>query len=215
MNGEKKKLVIVGALFFLMIGVGVFQFTKSDGSKAATSTKVKSDDKAVAVTEKKADDSGPKNPQVAALLPKRDPFKTEPIGDGPRIDPVPPTSSPAANSQQSRPLTRPSILGAGPDPMVGKLPDPSRQVPPLNPAAGSQPGMPKEEVKPMFTLNGVLIGERTVAVISDSEGHQRMVAVGAKLDKETRVVSIQKNKVTIRTGNRTTTLSAGGNDNGK
>ena len=49
-----------------------------------------------------------------------------------------------------------------------------------------------------YTLKGVLVGKKPMAVFEDDNGNQRLVPLGGSLDGDSKVVGIEKGKVRIR-----------------
>ena len=62
------------------------------------------------------------------------------------------------------------------------------------PGAGSAPVL---EVKPQFVVKGVLLGRKPIAVLEDSNGNQRLVALGGSIDGDTRIVAIEEGGITV------------------
>ncbi len=218
MKDDKKKLIVLGALIAVMLGVGAFSFLNG-GSPPPAPVSVKTDEeKDDASKAAKVDaDGNPivgeegeplKNPQYAmADLPQRDPFAERPI-DGERVTPVEPShgtlpkSAPKANRPVAqRPSAGPSIP---PFDISGQLPT----------AGGSVTISPSGPDPSQFgyTVSGTMTGgSKKIAVFTDSNGNQRMVPEGGSLDGDSKVVAIDKGSVTIEHRGKKQRLSLGGN----
>lgn len=183
---DKKKVIIIAALGLLLVGVGAFQFLP--GSSAPTPT-TKPAKKVEPV--QKAEDEGPKNPEVANALPERDPFE----------GPEPPDPAGKINANASKPPKRqPSALPGTIMPAKGpELPKPGETL------------IPTEAPPFGFSVAGTVVGEHSVAVFRDAQGRQRLVREGDALDADTQVVSIQKSEVTVVFRGKQLHLKTGGN----
>ncbi|HWA83342.1 MAG TPA: hypothetical protein VG820_07920 [Fimbriimonadaceae bacterium] len=191
---DNKKLIVVVALALVIVCVGVFQFLSSGSPAPAKS--VKKDSKK-ASTDALADDT-PKNPLFAQNLPTRDPFQA----------PASVTTPPQA--QQQKPIQPPTDSG--------------QRVPTLPPLQIDKQGgfgnaplsvQPVPEAKFAFTVSGVMLGTKPMAVFTDAQGNQRLVMLGGSLDPDSTVVSIDKDAVTVRFHGKTLRLTVEGNPNAK
>ncbi len=195
---EKKKLAVVGVLFVLVIGIGAFQFVGgSEPPPAPPKSIVKKEDAADETLK-------PKNPSVAFPLTTRDPFEG-PSEPKPTVERV---------AERPQPRSKPEGSGLSGNGFKPVIPDQVAGVPTL-PGAGAAPVVHAEEHKFGYSIAGVLVGPQSVAVFKDSSGSQRMVKEGASLDGDTKVISIQKDKVVVSYRGKTLELTNGGNTSAK
>jgi hypothetical protein len=177
---EKKKLYVLIGLAVAMVAIGAFVFIPRGGSAQQAEPVVKkelppkaatdSTDGAVAMVQK--------NPGLADL-PARDPFAV----------PVPIV---APNIGRYTPPPN----GAGPKMLSGL----KGGIPGVTPGkGGTTTTQPTAPVIPPFTytISGVVIGPRPAVVFRDLQGNQMLVPQGAKLDGDTRVMSVGLKKVTV------------------
>lgn len=199
---DKKKLMIIGALGVVFLGVGVFQFTKGSTPPPAPAPVVKQDAKVDKDEDADGEQAKPEaqNTLVTGSYPARDPFKA--LVDS---NPPQPTMTPVAQPMPTRRTP------------VGRMPDfPIEKFSPLpgTPVAGGAGG----EVTPIkppapefgYKLAGVMLGKKPVAVFTDAQGAQRLVELGGSLDGDTRLLDIDRDHVVVRFKNQTKTLTLGG-----
>lgn len=210
-SNDKQKVLILGALFVVMIGVGAFTFMGSSGAAPAPVTAAEGEGSGVTPPEPSVVDgtgtaaaaAAATNPEaqpgvpVESLYAQRDPFK--PVDAKAESDLTPPL---AESTPPPAPPTKPArIATAAPlppmDPMGGSvqpLPGASGNVP----GPGQMPGMgaTNEPPKPSYRVSGVITGDRPMAVLEDSDGKQRLVKVGDRVDGR-RVVAIRRGKVVL------------------
>lgn len=222
---DKKKILILGALFAVMIGVGAFQFVKSGDPAPAAPAEKKSEETpagdASATAEPKSSpdesqggDKASGDPTVdpalivAAKLDPRDPFdgrkweKTEEVA--PSVPP--PAAAPKQPSSASRPPRGISGAGFRPAgvPIEGVLPEAGA------PVAGMPQGqLPSVEDFP-YVVSGTVSGDRPVVILTDPAGKQKIVPVGGQVDGDSEIVSISNGKVTVRHRGKTKTVPVGG-----
>ncbi len=202
-NNDKKKVIMLSTLGVLLLSVGAFQFigggtpaapeeSKEDATKAGMA-------QAEAATQAKSD-----NVFASAPLSQRDPFKPQ----------VPEKVDPNAVANQNKPAPTPTGLDPMhvPDPPMppmpggeGALPQPSN-----NPGEIAGNGAPNGEAGPSFRLSGVVIGDRSVALIQVEGGKQRAVRVGDVVSGQ-KVASISRRGVVLVGNGQRTTLSLKGN----
>jgi len=214
MKDDKKKVMILGVLFVVIIGVGAFTMLGGSSTPPPTPKSDKKED-AKTVADKAAADAAaeaPKNPLYAAELSQRDPFEPRTIaGDAPKQSAVnpPPAASPLPNPRGSRR----GHSGGG---SIGTVPPVSWNggaIPTANGMQGSigiSPAGPDPSAFG-YSVTGTLMGARPVAVFSDSQGNQRMVPVGGSLDGDSKVIAVEKGQVTISHRGKTLRLPLGGN----
>ncbi len=198
MMDEKKKVAVVGVLFVLVLGIGAFQFT--GGSEPPPVAKKVDDKKAELAKEEEA--KKPKNPTLAFDLSSRDPFEAP---EPPKI--VPP--APPADPVKQKPIRN---EGTTPFPPT----DFQRIPPPLPGRLSTNPAPPAtEEPKFGYTIAGVMLGSVPIVVFRDGSGAQRLVREGGALDGDTKVLSIQKGKVTVSFRGKPLELTNGGSASAK
>lgn len=205
MKDDKKKLMIIGALVLVMLCIGAFQFTKGSGPAAPPP----SDKKEVKDDGAKKDPEALKNPLLAAALPQRDPFKMPES-----LSPKPPEEPKVEDTP--KPLGNHSRTSSG-----GRIPE--GFIRPMNvegvdslPNANGNPTAQAMAEPPFpYQLSGVIVGHRPMAVFIDSQGNQRLIALGGALDGDTKVTAIEKGRVTVQHGGKTLQLTLGGNPSEK
>lgn len=198
MNKDNKKIIVVGALVMVLCAVGAFTMLGGGGSSAAPA-------KATATTtgSKDTKDAQPKvDPAQAAInnlignmsgygsSENRDPFAV-PAGAKKAVEapPIPPVQAPAP--EKAHRSTPPPRFDNGKP--WGQTPlDPAKQLP--------------TQIVPRFRVKGVLVGQKSVVVIEDSNGNQRLVPQGGQLDPTTRVTSIEKGQITVNENGKSKTL---------
>lgn len=204
---EKKKLIVIGALTVLMLGIGAFQIAKGSSHApapavvATTTGTAASGSDATSTTNKDDSQSAQQaNDLVKGSYPAHDPFK--PVVDAN----APPPAAPLQNT--SKPLTErvaknqlfPAFPGIRKD---GQLPVASAQggvTTPIKPPAPDYG----------YRLAGVLMGKKPAAVFVDAQGGQHLVELGGSLDGDTRLVDLDRGHVVLRVKDQTKTLTLGG-----
>ena len=206
---DKKKLMVLGAMGVVLLGIGAFQFVKSSGSQqpAAAPTPAVTSTPAGSATNtdgNKADDQTPpqQNDLVKGAYAYRDPFK--PLVDS---NPRPPSN-----------------------PMPTPAPQPGRRNEgiPNFPGIDKQGGLPNVvatnanngvtvPVKPPapefgYRLAGVIMGRKPAAVFIDAQGAQHLVQLGGSLDGDTRLVDLDRDHAVLRVKDQTKNLTLGGGD---
>lgn len=214
MKDDKKKMMILGVLALVMIAVGAFSFMGGGGAAATTevvaTTETPTDGTAGDGTEagvegeegaegiegvEGEEGSLPSEADGALALmplPVRDPF-TVPAGLDDRIQAAPPApvqQNPAPVSQSSNPQPPAMHAGNAPltPPMGGGLPSFGE---------GNEVSLPPVVAKPQYTVKGIILGTKPLAVFEDGDGNQKLVSVGGSVDGDTRVVAIDKGRVTV------------------
>jgi hypothetical protein len=208
---EKKKLIVIGALTVVMLGIGAFQIVKgSSHAPAAAPTAVASTAKTAssesdATSSTNKDDSQAAqqaNDLVKGSYPAHDPFKPLVDANG---------TPPAQNNLQTPPpatkLVRAPKSEAFPAFPISK--DPGQL-----PVASAQGGVttPIKPPAPEFgyKLAGVIMGKKPCAVFVDAQGAQHLVELGGSLDGDTRLVDLDRGHVVLRVKDQTKTLTLGG-----
>lgn len=219
MKDDKKKLMIVGILFVVILGVGVFQFTAGSApapaAQAVTPENAEKvykeaglDEKAKEVEAELKGEGDPMQKLYAMGMPARDPFqqtaanlapKPEPAKAQPQPQPQAPRS--ARRSGGGNGVTLPPF-----SPMQGSLPNVN-----VNPNGAGLPNVPNLVPEPGYTVSGVIRGPKNQAVITDSQGNQRLVTEGQSLDGDTKVVAIRDGAVVVQRKGKKETLNVGGN----
>lgn len=225
MNNDKKKMMVVGGLGLALVAIGAFQFIPKKspaptppaeaaaGTTASTGTAPTSDPANGKPKEGKKSDDPQRDELIAMIqpLPQRDPFspqsnelETKPT------NPVVPVQQPV-----NPPVARPMGDGNNHSRIPGGIPpfDPSQGggLPPV----GNNPDSPVvvDKGKPLrqpedlaYEVKGVMVGEKPMAVFEDDSGNQRLVPLGGSLDRDSKVVGIEKGKVRIRHKGKDKTL---------
>ena len=185
---DKKKIMVIGALGLLLVGIGAFQFMPGAPEPAPAA---KAKPKVDAAKDLALD--APKNPEVANSLPSRDPFEgPEPPDNGKKSAAAPP------KADSNVPYKMSGALPPGKDSQL--------------PGAGAGAEIRAVEAPPFaYAVAGTVVGEHSVVVFRDSQGRQRLVREGDSLDGDTQVISIQKSQVTVVYRGKTLHLKTGGN----
>ncbi len=207
MNREKKQLVVVGVLAFLVLSVGAFQFTRKDPPPPAASTTEKpkpidGKDKVVVPTRN--------YPELLDLSPK-DPFEIAEFVSGTKPVVTPTVTTPSANpgtiggtviSKNGKENLKRLPFG-GPD-MPMPFPDGKTLVPLAPP-------------EPVFeySLVGIVEGAHPMAVFEDGKGNQRLLEAGQSVGSSATIIQISRGKVRVKFNEKTLTLNVGGNPNAK
>ncbi len=187
---DKQKLIIVGVLGVLVIGIGAFQFMggeppkKPVAKKAATDAEAKKATESTEPVDEKKIDLGR---LIAGTLPQRDPFRPVDIPAVP--DPKPsgqPTEAAKPDAVAQTPPkpepTRPRQPNMGsmrPPSMSGQAPmNPMAGLPPEG-AIGGGPGVAIQSAAPLrqpgepaYSVAGVVIGKEKMVVLQDDNGNQ-------------------------------------------
>lgn len=198
MKDNKKKTIVVIALAVVVLAIGAFQFTSggapAPAPKADAKAQPETSTPAVATDAAKTD--APKNPLFASNLAPRDPFHSEDLAPAP----AQPNSQVAPPKEQPKPMRLPR----GDIDTSGRF-------------AGMAPvtiqAIPEQQFG--FSLGGVMLGSKPMAVFKDGQGNQRLVMLGGSLDPDSKVVSIDKDAVTVRFHGKAIKLTVEGNPNAK
>lgn len=206
---EKKKLIVIGALTVVMLGIGAFQIVKGSSHApaappAVVATTATPSAKGDATSSTNKDDSQAAqqaNDLVKGSYPTHDPFK--PIVDANAV--------PASQTQQSAPQSRPVTQRVARGELFPKFPI---QKDGQLPGASTQGGVtaPIKPPAPEFgyALAGIIMGRKPAAVFVDSQGAQHLVELGGSLDGDTRLVDLDRGHVVLRVKDKTKTLTLGG-----
>jgi hypothetical protein len=199
---EKKKLMILGGLAVMMLGIGAFTFmpkgdqTPPPAEKKEVPEYLKEND-----AEKNAASEPPRNPTVAMSLTARDPFKVPDTMSQPKV---------VQTVANVNPLPKPRGEMKG----TVKFNEPIKavtvnQVPGV---IGDEDIKPAEPEKPPFgyTVGGVAVGAQSAAVFKDAQGNQRLVVEGGSLDGETKVKAVRMDHVVVVYRGETLRLPVGG-----
>jgi hypothetical protein len=195
MKDNKKKTIVVLALGLVIVCVGVFQFVIGGSPAPAAPPSEKKQDKKAQL--EAAKEEPPKNPLLTMNLPARDPFAA------------------AALPQAAKPAPQPAK--PDPEPEIRHPSFPPMQIDKGGLGLGTGPltvqALP--EAKFAFTLSGVMLGAKPMAVFTDATGNQRLILLGGSLDPDSKVISIDKDTVTVRFHGKTLRLTVEGNPNAK
>lgn len=228
MDKEKQKFLLVGVLGAVLLAIGVFQFATLGGESPRPARKTAESSEAsepapalevapVAAPETPSESDQP--PAFQGLYAARDPFAVVPLA--PSLTPTPreetasappPTRTAPRRSEPSGPrgpesFDRSSIPPL--DPLPGAAPNPGEGV-------ALTPGTPLRNPDELpYTLCGVLLGDRPVAILRSDEGHQKMVPLGGKIDGRAQIVEISRGKVTIEHDGKREVLRMGGTPGAK
>lgn len=209
---DKKKLMIVAILAVVVLGVGAFQFMGGSGNTPPASSDKK---KPAQATDAPATDA-PKNPGVAQPLAERDPFAVPKSAEP--TPTAPPPTTPQPNNVPHGHMVR-NTEHVPPVEIDGQLPSAVPGAGPAGPTGPIGPGgnqaIVKAEPEFSYKVVGVMVGSKPCAVFADSQGNQRLVPLGGSIDSNTKVVGIEKGKVTVRSGSKTLHFDMGGNPSGK
>jgi hypothetical protein len=203
---DKKKLMVLGAMGVVLLGIGAFQFVKSSGSQApapapkAEVSKAAPTDGADTNGNNSGDILAPgQNDLVKGAYAYRDPFK--PLVDS--------NARPASNPMQTpTPTPKPRNEGIPNFPGIdtsGGLPSPNATGGTVTPVKPQAPAFG-------FNLAGVIMGKRPAAVFIDAQGAQHLVQLGGSLDGDTQLVDLDRDHVVLRVKGQTKTLTLGGGD---
>jgi hypothetical protein len=211
MNREKKQMMVLGALALMIVAVGAFQFM---GSSAPEPAPAKVEAKADAESGKQEGEKlAVLNPKFSSPYSRRDPFSLAPFAR-----PQQP-AAPAATAEDPKPVkpaldtsrsTKTATTGKqwpAPFDQGGRI-----ELPPAGTEKGtSKQHEPYEPPAPEFgySLVGTIQGDKPAAVLSDSAGNQRLVAVGQHIDGDSVLVSVTGGKAIVRFNGGRQTLSIG------
>ena len=210
---EKKKLIVIGALTVVMLGIGAFQIVKGSShapaappaAVATTATPAASSSDATSTTNKDDSQAAQQaNDLVKGSYPAHDPFK--PLVDA---NAVPASQTPPNNLQTPQPASKlvRAPKGSGfpvfPISKEGQLPGASAQGGVTTPIKPPAPEFG-------YALAGVIMGKKPAAVFVDSQGGQHLVELGGSLDGDTRLVDLDRGHVVLRVKDQTKTLTLGG-----
>jgi len=144
---------------------------------------------------------------VSKPYPARDPFAPQYKGGtaDPNSAATPVTAAPTQPVRQpvaSSGFHRPPALEGGTKPweppMGGGLGNPAGSTP-VGGGIGLSKGAPLRQPSEFaYTLKGVIVGNKPMAVFEDDNGNQRLVPLGGSVDGDSKVVGIEKGKVRIR-----------------
>lgn len=201
MDPEKKKTIVVGALFVAMLGIGAFQFTKGSGDVPVAEPKPEvaktSDQEKLEGKESKT-----KNPMYALALSARDPFRPAPFSVSTPEDatPVAPPATAPAKTPGGKTAPLPDVMGGVLPPMMpgGELPR----------VGETDPQLPPPLPKPSFqgTLIGVVVGAQSAAVFRLGTS-ERIVTVGSELEPGVRLLSVSPRRAVLRFHGQILTLN--------
>jgi hypothetical protein len=205
MQGDRKKTMILGILFLVIVAVGAFQLRPSAPPPAAKSKPVID----LKIAEQAKDATPAPNPDLPPFA-ERDPF------DIPADSVAATKVVPQATAQQASPIVvQPKSLG-------GMIPPMSITGARLTKETGSTTGasaLGNAAAKPEPTMNwhlaGVVSGAHSLAVLADATGNQRLIRVGSAIDPDSHLVSVGKGSATILFRGKTLRLLITGDPNAK
>lgn len=210
---DKKKLLIIGVLGAVLLGIGAFQFmgpssppTIEDPGEETGSTTGSAEPAGGAAAPAEA----PKDPVrdqliqlISTAATPRDPFRasgqlaTEFANSPTKVAPA--SASPAAGTPPPPPKAPSFSQPVAPmNPLPGGFPDgpvglrPEAGVPPF-------PGEPVRNTSgPGYKVRGVIVGKSRLVVLEDSDGNQRLVPEGGSVDGDTTIVGVKEGSVAMR-----------------
>jgi hypothetical protein len=204
MANDKKKLMVLGAMGVVFVGLGVFQFTKASGgdeaapeAKPAVTQSASSDNNLVASNDDHKDGDAPQqNNLVTGEYPYRDPFKA------------------LVDSNARQPSQTNSVHP------VSVASNTTNRIPPFPGLGGSLPSADGGKTVPIkppapefgYTLAGVIMGRKPAAVFIDAQGAQHLVQLGGSLDGDTQLVNLDRDGVQLRVKGKDKNLTLGGGD---
>lgn len=224
---DKKKVIVIGVLGTLLVGVGAFQFVqmgasdqpatkKPEASKEAAqkspTQKVASGDLIPAEEPQAENKVVPEANPIQGLyalmtLPQRDPFSERSgvleVSDAAQTQVQPPKNPPPTYNPPRNPGLDPYRPEIG-----GTIPN----LPGMDAGAGSPNPIPDPNVF-AYRLSGVILGKRPAAVFTDGQGNQRLVPLGSSIDENSRVTNVSHGSVTVKHRGETITLHVGGTPN--
>lgn len=195
---DKKKLAILGALVVVMLAVGAFSFLGKSKPAPAASAEVAANEKADEEKAPATEEEGlTKTTEITGMVANhyspRDPFEAPSGADSAPPRPAPPVQTKSRSSNNN---SQPSgyVDAYRPLPLAGDL-------------GSIGGGLPLVPTGPTYKVKGVLIGKKPVAVFEDESGNQKLVPLGGSVDGDTKVIKIEKGKVTVSHKGKTKTLA--------
>jgi hypothetical protein len=213
---NKRTFVLIG-LVAVLFAVGAFQVIGGLGKAEVKVTSQPAKDKK-AETEKPKQE--PNAQELMALahpaLPPRDPFTPQ------VVEPDPVSSNSGAtptlgtpNPPQAQPA--PKVVRSNdfrPSPMTGSVP--VEPLPPGTvPSLGAAPGpINLSKAAPLrqpdefgYSVKGVIVGQKPLAVFEDAQGNQLLVPLGGSVGSDSKLLGIERGKVKIRHRGKDKTLA--------
>ena len=199
---EKKKLIILGVLGAMMLGIGAFTFMPKGEEPAPVTKKEVPEFLKENEAAKEAEKEAPRNPLLAANLASRDPFEV------PASMQVPANIESPIRTQLQEPTRRPNNFNVGNVRPVGlgsfgQLGGP--QTAELNAQKVGEPEVPFG-----YTVGGVVVGARPAVVFKDAAGNQRLVMQGGDVDGESTLKVVRMDHVVVVHKGKTLRLKVGG-----
>ena len=225
MNNDKKKTMVLAILGLALIAVGAFQFLPKGKATPAPTVAAATTSGGTATAQPAAGQAQPGGAQTQANpgenkeldpqkevllamvkdpLAKRDPFA--PQAELEAVSTVPKLATAAPVAQQKPSGQRPVRMGGTVppfDPTGGLPPGTGGATGPVGLDGGSPLRQPGEFA---YSMKGVIVGNKPMAVFEDDNGNQRLVPLGGSVDRDTQVVGIEKGKVRIRHRGKDKTL---------
>lgn len=209
---DKKKLMVLGAMAVVLLGIGVMQFTKGSGAPApapaatTASSATSGSGSGSASTASNATDTlaSQQNDLVKGAYAYHDPFK--PVVDpNAQAAPAQPNPQPQVGNRNSGIPNFPGIDKQGSLPPATVASANGGTTVPVNPPA------------PAFgyRLAGVILGRKPAAVFIDAQNAQHLVQIGGSLDGDTQLVSLDRDHVVLRVKGQDKNLTLGGDSSAK
>jgi hypothetical protein len=213
-NNDKKRTFVLLGLAGILLAVGAFQVVGGLGKAEIKVTKAAPKSRPAKEAEPKQD-PGPNELLALAhpALPPRDPFLPQVVeqeAEPEQSAPAPSLGGPRqANASQAVRAEAPR-----PAPMTGAAP-----LEPLPLGALPASGIPAGQIKlskaaPLrqpdefgYSVKGVIVGRKPLAVFEDSQGNQLLVPVGGSVGSDAKLLGIERGKVKIRHRGKDKTLA--------
>ena len=210
MKNDKKKLAIVAALVVVVVAVGAFQLVGSSSAKPVAATKVDTKTADAEKTPARPKDQREVPESILAMagqpLSQRDPFQP-PTGFGDEKTRAMQGNNSFASGQTTNPapVRTGGRTGGGSAAPLDPLPNG------LGAPGGSMALAPSAPLRApgefAYQVKGVIVGDRPMAVFEDDNGNQRLVPLGGSVDGDSKVVGIEKGRVTVRHKGKAKTLT--------
>ncbi|MCW5939818.1 MAG: hypothetical protein KF884_00160 [Fimbriimonadaceae bacterium] len=217
MKTDNKRTFVLIGLVAVLFAVGAFQVI---GGMAKPVVKVTSKPAKDKQDEAQKPKQEPNPQELMALahpsLPPRDPFtpqvvEPDPVASNSNATPTLGTPNPPQEQAAPRPVRSSDFR---PGPMTGSVP-----VEPLPlgaaPTLGAAPGpINLSKAAPLrqpdefgYSVKGVIVGQKPLAVFEDAQGNQLLVPLGGSVGSDSKLLGIERGKVKIRHRGKDKTLA--------
>lgn len=209
-SNDKQKMIVIGALGLVLVGIGGFQLMGGGGAAPAPKPAAKAAEDPNAKPGVEVEKEASKDEMFVEQLPQRDPFKTQlnTAAFGFAGGPAEPETSTTTGADTPPPPPPAPTAGVAvkPNGLEGELepmdPNSGAMLPPVGPGNGGNseqlPGPDGASVAsaPSYRLSGVVTGRKNMAIIVDGNGKQKLVKAGDTLDGR-KVVAIKNSEVVL------------------